>query len=350
MTIEFTVDFYRRSIEQALIINNSNIIDQASQLANQLAKNKSFVYEIGLDEYEEDVIAQRLRLLVAFILAMYNAAEAIIKNIKYKTLDERAIAIIDNRIGLMSVPLIAEGKTSQEKYAEHCYLMHLLKMTDESVKNWEDMKLSEQFFEICLCVFREELKLEMPDLHLFQPQFEEISSRRILGSAFKGVFLYVKWELDDIAAIKKVVLYPKKSRGPDSNLKEYPLLYLYFDDFSEIAIAWNKQHFELWKHDSDIRSCKYSREKIMQDEKLFLELYKNNLLRLRLWDGTEIFKKIEENYWNRIKNPAKYADDISFRSDMDPELIAMRKELRNKINNLINAIKLRYGLTTIENT
>jgi len=345
MTNEFTIEFYRRSVEQALLINNADIIDQTSQIAKLLAKNKSFVYEIGLDEFEEDEIIQRLQLLVAFVLAMYNAAEAIFKNIEYKTIDERAIAIIDIRIGLMPVSDIIERKISQEKYAEQCYLWHLMEMADESVKKWDDMELSERFFEICLCVFREELKLDKPEWHLLEPELEKISSRSILGAAFKGVFSYIKWEIDDIAAIKKVVLYPKKSLGPDSNLRGYPLLYLYFDDFQEIISAWNKSYFELWKHESDIRSCKYLREEIMQDEKLFLELYKNNLVRLRLWDGTELFKDIEENYLDRIKNSAKYANELSFKSDSDPELITMMKELRNEIDKKLNAIKLRYGIT-----
>ncbi len=354
MTNEFTTGFYRRSVEQALLINNANIIDQAFQIANQFAKNKSFVYEIGLDEFEEDEIIQRLQLLVAFVLAMYNAAEAIFKNIEYKTMDERAIAIIDNRIDLMSVPFIIEGKISQRKYVELCYFKHLLNMADESVKNWEDMKLSEQFFEICLCVFREELNLDRPDLHLLVPELEEISSRSILGAAFKGVFSHIKWELDDIAAIEKVVLYPKEVLGPDSNLRGYPLLYLYFDDFDEISIAGNKGYFEVAKHDSDIRSCRFSPEEIMRDENLFLELYENNLVRLRLWDGTELIRSEEELYWDEVKHPGKLLKRFPFPDNTNvPDLSGLQEGYRRdmaKIAKMVEALKLRYGLTSSDKT
>jgi hypothetical protein len=351
MTEESIQSCYRRSIEQALLINNADIIDQVSQLAKLLAVNKSFVYEIGLDEFTEAEIIQRLQLLVAFVLAMYNAAEAILKNLKFKDLDERAIAIIGSRIGLMPVPDIIEGIISQEEYSKSCYIMHYLGLADESVKGWEDMNLSEHFFEICLCVFREEMKLDSTELRLIDLEIiEKITSRSIMGVTFKGVFSYIKWELDNIAALKKVVLYPKKSLGPVTNLREYPLLYLYFDDFNEIFISWNKGYFELWKHDSDIRSREYSREEIIQDEKLFLKLYKNNLLRLRLWDGKELFKKIEENYWDRIINPEKYTNELYYNSDSDPEIITKMKELRYEIDRELDAIKLRYGLTSFKNT
>jgi hypothetical protein len=136
----------------------------------------------------------------------------------------------------------------------------------------------------------------------------------------------------------------KTAIGPDSSLKQFPLLYLYFDNFEEITKAWQKGCFEAARHDSDIRSRGFSLDEIMKNEGVFLELYRNKLLRLRLSDGTELRRDVEEDYWDRIVHPEKYSDEASFGPDTNPELIARMKELHERIDDELKAIKLRYGL------
>ncbi len=334
---------------------DENLRDQfvtVSNLARMLAKDRSFVCEIGLDEFSSLEIVEKLKLVIGFVLAMYNTAKSIFRSAKYQTLDDKFVELIYSRVCL--IPEIMERGQEPRDYAERCYYLHRMKMgSEESEKNWEEMSLYEQFFEVCVCVFLEEMKLDSPDLHLMMPEFERISSRSILACTFKGVFSHIKWELEDICTQvepkQKVVLSPKKTHGPDSRLKEYPLLYLYFDDFDEISIAGNKGYFEVARHDSDIRSCRFSPEEIMRDENLFLELYKNNLVRLRLWDGTELIRSEEELYWDEVKHPGKLASRFGFPDNRNvPDLAGQQEGYRKdmaRIAEMVEAIKSRYGLT-----
>lgn len=141
-----------------------------------------------------------------------------------------------------------------------------------------------------------------------------------------------------------LIKLPRKTEKLDSNcsLKEFPLLCLYFDSFEEIKNAWQKAYFEAARHDSDTRSCQFSLDEIINDENTFLELYKNKLLRLILGDSTELRRDDEEYYWDNIVHPENYV--LSFRPDSDPELVADAKEDEKKINDVVEAIKLRYGL------
>jgi len=181
---------------------DENIKDQlatVSKLSRLLAADHSFVCEIGLDEFQPHEIAQRLELVIGFVLAMYNTAKTIFRSAKYPTLDDKFIELIYSRVCL--IPEIMEGVSQPRDYAEQCYFLHRMRTeSEESEKKWEDMALYEQFFEICVCVFLEEMKLDRPDLHLLMPEFERISSRSILACTFKRVFSHIKWELDDIAA------------------------------------------------------------------------------------------------------------------------------------------------------
>jgi len=308
---------------------DENIKDQlvtVPKLANLLAKDRSFVSEIGLDEFSSREIVQKLKLVIGFVFAMYNTAKSIFKSDEYPTLDDKFIELIHSRICLM--PEIIESKPRPRDYAEQCYYLHRMKMeSEEPEKKWEDMALYEQFLEICVCVFLEEMKLDRPDLHLLMPEFERISSRSILACTFKGVFSYINWELDDaVESTQKVILSPKKAPGPDSRLKDYPLLYLYF-------------------------SCRFSLDKIMRDENLFLELYKNNLVRLKLWDGTVLVRDEEEFYWDGVKHPEKHS---FFPSNPDVPDLAGRQEMYRRefalFARVVEAIKLRYGLRNSDKT
>jgi hypothetical protein len=137
--------------------------------------------------------------------------------------------------------------------------------------------------------------------------------------------------------------------GPDSSLKEFPLLYLYFDEFCEISKAWNKRQLEAARHDTDIRSRRFSVKDIMNDESLFLDLYRENLVRLRLDDGTELRRDTEEEYWDRATHPEKYSNKVSLTDpaltdEMKQGIMAEIERLEKLISAEVEAIKLRYGL------
>jgi hypothetical protein len=146
----------------------------------------------------------------------------------------------------------------------------------------------------------------------------------------------------------KIILYPKRGYGPDSSLKGFPLLYLYFDDFIEIKKAWQKGYFEVARHGNDILSSKFSLQEIMKNENLFLDLYKKNLLRIRLNDGTILKRNSEEDYWDRVIHFEKHLDKLQFSLTLSEkikeELIAKTIQLEKEINVTVEAIKLRYNL------
>lgn len=155
------------------------------------------------------------------------------------------------------------------------------------------------------------------------------------------------WPIPKRTVADRIRLSAKKGIGPDSSLKGFPLLYLYFDDFSEITKAWQERSFEAARHDSNIRNKEYSLDKIMKDENLFLDLYKRNPLRLKLNDGTDLRRDSEEDYWDRAIHPEKYLEKIPFSPTCSDktrqEISAEIKRLDKLIEVRVNAIKLRYG-------
>jgi hypothetical protein len=150
-------------------------------------------------------------------------------------------------------------------------------------------------------------------------------------------------------SVKRHRLLPKTELGPDSSLKRFPLLYLYFDTFSEIRDAWEARRFEAARHDADPRSAQFSLKDIMHNELLFLTLYENGLVRLKLDDGTELRRDSEEEYWNRAVHPEEFLDKplVTNRELTDEtrrSLLAYINKLDEKIGVTVNAIKLRYGI------
>jgi len=145
-----------------------------------------------------------------------------------------------------------------------------------------------------------------------------------------------KWR-DDPSFKRLLRLTPKTEPGEASSLKEFPLLYLYFDNFSEIEQAERSGQLQVAIHANDRRSRSYSVEQVITNEKLFLSLYRDHLLRVRLDDGFEIFRSVEEHYWDRTVNPEKYSDELR-----SPD--AGIRQLREQIDVHVNAIRKRYGL------
>lgn len=205
-------------------MDDPNINDQlltVPKLAEELASDLSFVYEIGLDEFSHSEIVQRLTLVIGFVFAMYNTAKSIFKSDIYPTLDDKFIELIYSRIRFM--PEIIQSTAKPRDYAKDCYSTNK-RTIYESGSNWDAMTLYEQFFEICVCVFIEEMKLDRPDLHLLMPKFEEVSSHSIMTTVFQAVFSRINWELgNEVEFTESAILSPKKVAGPGSLLKYFPL-------------------------------------------------------------------------------------------------------------------------------
>jgi len=192
----YLISRYNKSTENSRYESpDENLKDQlvlVPKLARLLAKDRAFVCEIGLDEFLPHEIVEKLELVIGFIFAMHNTAKSIFESDEYPTLDDKFIELIYSRIRLM--PEILQSKPRPRDYAKQCY-REVKRKLDESGDKWETMTLYEQFFEICVRVFLEEMKLDRPDLHLLMPEFEEVTSRSIMASTFKAVFSYVNWEL-----------------------------------------------------------------------------------------------------------------------------------------------------------
>jgi len=147
---------------------------------------------------------------------------------------------------------------------------------------------------------------------------------------------FAKWR-DDPSFKRLLRLSPKTEPGEASSLKEFPLLYLYFDNFSEIEQDARSGQLQIAIHDNDPRTRNYSVEGVITNEKLFLSLYRHELLRLKLDNGFEMFRSVEKDYWDRAVNPEKYSDELR-----SPN--ARIRKLREQIDVHVNAIRKRYGL------
>jgi hypothetical protein len=137
-----------------------------------------------------------------------------------------------------------------------------------------------------------------------------------------------------------VSLPQKTSPGPNSSIKEFPLLYLYFDDFDEIASAWEVGLFEAARDNTDTRSKKFSLNHIMQNEELFIELYKNDLLRLRLNERAEIRYEIGQLYWDDVIHPERTSSDTS----SDEKSSLEQAETDKSVKAIVEKIKIRYDM------
>jgi len=148
---------------------------------------------------------------------------------------------------------------------------------------------------------------------------------------------------------KKTILGPKTGPGPESSLKEFPLLYLYFDDFSELQNAARQGAFDLGMQRSYEGVGNYRFEGILADEKRFLDFYRNNMLRLKLHDGTTLYREREEKYWDMVVHPEKYVRKPAeahpgIHPRAQAELEAELQRLDKEINAEVEAIKRRHGM------
>lgn len=137
---------------------------------------------------------------------------------------------------------------------------------------------------------------------------------------------------------KKPKLLPKQCVGPsNSSLKEFPLLYLYFDYFHEIDKCEEEGQLRIAIYDEFM-----SLEQVLENEKIFLDLYRRNLLRVKLSNGTELFKSEEEEYWQSATDPSKKDEKLAAMPEghVKDDMIRLQAE----IDKTVDAIKKRYSI------
>jgi hypothetical protein len=150
-----------------------------------------------------------------------------------------------------------------------------------------------------------------------------------------------------------IMLSRKIGPGPESPLREFPLLYLYFDDFSELQNADKHGGFDVEIQSGSLGYDGFAG--ILADEERFLGLYRNDMLRLMLKDGTVLQRRFEVEYWDRILHPEKYArkpkDYPVHNNTQETSIERNMRELAESVakgedeaNIIVRAIKVRDGL------
>lgn len=136
----------------------------------------------------------------------------------------------------------------------------------------------------------------------------------------------------------------KNTVGSNSPLKEFPLLYLYFDTFMDISDAWSRGYFEVALHEDYMRIHDVTYDDVMKDEALFLKLYGNHQMRLKLDNGDQLRRDSEKYYWDLATHPEKYPDHLKLIESPQTDIEKEQNRLAQRIDTLVDAIKRRYGI------
>ena len=174
------------------------LIKAASNLAEQCAKDRSFISEIGLDECPPDMVVPALEQILGFILGMYKNAKNIFASNQTLTLDEKLIKLIYSRFILM--PWWTEKPSDALDYSKDAY-ENIKWHADRSKVKWCDMSLYVKYFEVCAYVLFEENLAVMR--MIAEPKWDteadnKLVTRPVLSVACEGIFSHVNWELDGI--------------------------------------------------------------------------------------------------------------------------------------------------------
>lgn len=138
----------------------------------------------------------------------------------------------------------------------------------------------------------------------------------------------------------KIKLESKTERGPESSLQEFPFLYLYFDDFSELQKAARQGAFDIGMLRTYKGIGNYRFKGILADEERFLDFYRNGVIRLKLHDGTMLCRSHEKEYWDMVVHPENHVREPF----SDPAIEAAQQEDDKEIEAKVEAIKRRYGM------
>ncbi|HIJ53214.1 MAG TPA: hypothetical protein HPP66_08680 [Planctomycetes bacterium] len=233
---------------------DENIEDQlvtVPKLARLLAKDRSFVSKIGLDECPPDMLVPALERIFGFILGMYENAKDIFTSNKNLTLDEKFVRLIYSRLMLMS--WWAEKPADAPVHSKETY-EYIKWHRDRSKSKWGNMSVYAKFFEVCVYVLFEEniSVMRMVDEHKWDTGADSrLVTRPALFVACEGVFSHVNWELDgvgdtasDISSLKGVQKWKSKNTTDDWLIKP-ELAFIYM--IHKRMIRDNRKHTnKLW--------------------------------------------------------------------------------------------------------
>lgn len=141
----------------------------------------------------------------------------------------------------------------------------------------------------------------------------------------------------------------KNTPGPSSSLKEFPLLYCYFDDYQELQLAW-RNHWLMGAIHDDV-TYYTSMEYAMESEAAFLNLYRRHKLIFELLDGTRLSVIHDKEYWEKYSNPRSldHMEPEESDSPVIKTLKAYHKEQNEREQKIINAMKIRFSSNSANN-
>jgi tetratricopeptide (TPR) repeat protein len=144
---------------------------------------------------------------------------------------------------------------------------------------------------------------------------------------------------------KKDILKRKTAEiDKDSIFFPYPLLAIYFDNMEEVRRAYTQGCIALAKNSANIAIKKFSLENIVQDDNLFINLYKSKQIRIMVSDGKELGRETEESYLKYIANPDMLKLDTSqINNKSEADFNEWGNTLKKAIAKEIEFIKNRYG-------
>lgn len=149
----------------------------------------------------------------------------------------------------------------------------------------------------------------------------------------------------------------KTTKGPPSSLREFPLLYLYFDDFEELLAAVKTGAIEVGLS-SSMRSAGITIYRAFTNERAFMTLYRGGSISLRLPDRTWLNRDSEDGYLDEAlvqaiatcaptserRTAARSKERDEAIAKRSPGIAAVMAELEDKMEPTVQAIKVRYGL------
>ena len=152
----------------------------------------------------------------------------------------------------------------------------------------------------------------------------------------------------------------KTTKGPQSSLREFPLLYLHFDDYAELLAAVKTGNIEV-AISGTMHKVGVTIQRAFAQEEGFLVLYRGDAVSLRLPDGTVLRRGAEREivHWDAtleqviaactpesaqklpgFDTPTRDAG-IAARAPAVAELLS---EHRRQMEPTIQAVRVRYGL------
>lgn len=362
--------------------NEGQFITTASNLAEQLAKNRSFVSKIGLDDCPPDAVVINLERIFVFILEQYENAKDIFISNEALTLDEKLVKFIHHSC-FMLMPWWAEKPSDAWDFSKRAY-EHIKWHLNRSQRKWADISIYAKFFEICCYILLQKYKAVMRMLH--EPKWDtgedvKLVTRPVLSVAFEEVFSHMKWELDgtyvesEISSLKGIQKWQSKNTTDDWLVRpEFCLIYGIYEglihggpdewDFEfakkrsedEIANVFD-QHLPttpeedfwinfilltrptVWKVESQVEIS------LIEILKLFLRIYRADINpEITIEGEAEFLALLNEKFykaWRGFKSPWPFGELVLGRNANVYKLTLIEYKLLSQINALAGSVPFK---------